>query len=88
MEALFFYFFFIAFSLTGPDYLSTIFTEEFYHFIGRYKFVIAFENSICNDYITEKLWRPLTIGVVPIYFGAPNVRVNITVWLLLFRRKK
>lgn len=34
---------------------------------------MAVENAECPDYITEKLWRPLTLGVVPIYWGAPNV---------------
>lgn len=63
-------------SLTGDDYLSTLDTDEFSKFVARYKFVIAYENSICNDYITEKLWRPLILGVVPIYFGAPNVDVK------------
>lgn len=67
---------FNIFRLSGDDYLSTLDTDEFYKFIARYKFVIAYENGVCNDYITEKLWRPLTLGVVPIYFGAPNVMVK------------
>lgn len=66
---------FYPFSLSGEDYLNTIDTDEFRKFIARYKFVIAHENSVCNDYITEKLWRPLILGVVPIYYGAPNVQV-------------
>ena len=37
------------------------------------KFYLSWENSVCTDYITEKLWRPLADGVVPLYFGAPNV---------------
>lgn len=41
--------------------------------LGKYKFVIAHENSIARDYITEKLWRPLAAGAIPIYVGAPNV---------------
>ncbi len=40
---------------------------------GQYKFVIAFENSILEDYVTEKLYDPLLAGSVPIYMGAPNV---------------
>lgn len=67
----------MIFSLTGDEYLSTINSDEFYKFIARYKFVIAYENSVCEDYITEKLWRPLIVGVVPIYYGAPNVQVII-----------
>lgn len=58
----------------SEDYLSTIETEEFYKFIGRYKFVISYENGVCVDYISEKLWRPLSIGIVPIYFGSPTIR--------------
>lgn len=41
---------------------------------SHYKFVIAFENSILEDYVTEKLYGPLLAGSVPIYMGAPNVR--------------
>lgn len=41
---------------------------------SQYKFSIAFENAICHDYITEKLWRPLTAGSVPIVRGSPTVR--------------
>ncbi|XP_065176164.1 alpha-(1,3)-fucosyltransferase 11-like [Sycon ciliatum] len=52
---------------------SEMFKDSFYSVLGRYKFIIAFENGICDDYITEKLWRPLHLGTVPIYRGAPNV---------------
>lgn len=47
--------------------------ESFYQILAKYKFILAFENAICDDYITEKLWRPLKLGVVPVYYGAPNV---------------
>jgi len=43
--------------------------------VGKYKFTIAFENAICDDYITEKLWRPLIVGSVPIYYGSPSFKV-------------
>jgi alpha-1,3-fucosyltransferase 10 len=42
--------------------------------IGRYKFTLAFENSIAVDYVTEKLYDALVAGSVPVYLGAPNVR--------------
>lgn len=58
------------------DYLNTISSDEFYHFIARYKFIIAYENSVCDDYLTEKFWRGFHTGVVPIYYGAPNFKVN------------
>lgn len=41
---------------------------------GQYKFVVAFENSILEDYVTEKLYDPLLAGAVPVYLGAPNVQ--------------
>ncbi|XP_065176163.1 alpha-(1,3)-fucosyltransferase 11-like [Sycon ciliatum] len=50
-----------------------MFQQGFYDVLRKYKFIIAFENGICDDYITEKLWRPLHLGTVPIYRGAPNV---------------
>lgn len=48
--------------------------QAFYQILAHYKFIQVFENAVCDDYITEKLWRPLKLGVVPVYYGAPNVR--------------
>ena len=39
----------------------------------QYKFVIAFENALAKDYVTEKFYNPLYANSVPIYFGAPNI---------------
>ena len=36
----------------------------------QYRFYFAFENSNCFDYITEKTWRSLFSGMVPIINGA------------------
>jgi hypothetical protein len=41
--------------------------------IARYKFTLAFENSIATDYVSEKFYDPLIAGSVPVYLGAPNV---------------
>ncbi|NXJ64432.1 FUT10 fucosyltransferase, partial [Rostratula benghalensis] len=46
---------------------------NFYKILAQYKFILAFENAICEDYITEKLWWSLKLGVVPVYFGSPSV---------------
>eukprot|EP00062_Callorhinchus_milii_P001575 gi/632936830/ref/XP_007896257.1/ PREDICTED: alpha-(1,3)-fucosyltransferase 11 [Callorhinchus milii] len=48
--------------------------SEFMRFIANYKFHIAMENAICDDYMTEKLWRPMHLGSVPIYRGSPVVQ--------------
>ncbi|XP_030066258.1 GDP-fucose protein O-fucosyltransferase 4 isoform X1 [Microcaecilia unicolor] len=55
---------------------STATTEdsEFLAFVSRYKFHLAMENAICPDYMTEKLWRPMHLGAIPIYRGSPSVR--------------
>ena len=41
-----------------------------YRLLFEYKFYLAFENSLCDDYITEKLWRNYESGLVPIVYGA------------------
>jgi hypothetical protein len=40
--------------------------------IARYRFTLAFENAIAEDYVTEKFYDPLIAGSVPVYLGAPN----------------
>ncbi|KAH9495264.1 Alpha 1,3 fucosyltransferase [Bulinus truncatus] len=48
--------------------------SDFYELISRYKFALAMENAVCPDYITEKLWRPLMVGTVPVVFGSSRVQ--------------
>ena len=43
-------------------------------FLRKYKFQLALENAVCDDYMTEKIFRPLEIGSVPIYYGSPKAR--------------
>lgn len=57
-------------SMEGPDLGAATKLET----IGRYPFCIAFENSVCADYVTEKLFDPLKAGTVPVYLGASNVK--------------
>ncbi|KAI0207363.1 Alpha-(1,3)-fucosyltransferase C [Lamellibrachia satsuma] len=37
-----------------------------------YKFYLAFENTICADYVTEKVWERLNLDIVPIVLGGAN----------------
>jgi hypothetical protein len=41
--------------------------------IKAYKFTLALENAIAEDYVTEKFYDPLIAGSVPVYLGAPNI---------------
>jgi hypothetical protein len=45
--------------------------------LHHYKFYLAAENSREPDYVTEKLWQGLRAGAVPVYLGAPNVRLYL-----------
>lgn len=69
--------FYINFSLS-ENYIGRLDDEEFFAFVAQYKFTLAFENAVCDDYITEKLWRPLIVGSVPVYYGSPTFKVKIT----------
>ncbi|XP_042884244.1 alpha-(1,3)-fucosyltransferase C-like [Penaeus japonicus] len=39
---------------------------------NSYMFYLAFENSICEDYVTEKFFKALTLDVVPVVLGGAN----------------
>ena len=38
----------------------------------NYKFYLAFENSICVDYVTEKLFNTFLLPIVPVVLGGAN----------------
>jgi hypothetical protein len=35
-----------------------------------YKFYLSFENSLCRDYVTEKLWKINQFNIIPVVMGA------------------
>lgn len=42
-------------------------------FVRQYKFTIAFENESYPGYTTEKIFEPMLVGSLPIYWGNPLV---------------
>lgn len=53
-----------------PDAAWKKHLTEFY---SEYKFVLAFENALEVDYVSEKFWLTIQAGSVPVYMGAPNI---------------
>lgn len=42
-------------------------------FQSQYKFTLAFENEGSRNYFTEKIYHPLLVNSVPIYWGDPGI---------------
>jgi len=42
--------------------------------LNEYKFTIAYESSLQEGYITEKIIHPLSVGSIPIYSGGSRVK--------------
>jgi len=66
------------YSISLQDTLSGMDHGDFYGLLSKYKFVMAAENAVCDDYITEKLWRSFYVGTVPIIYGSPSIKVRLT----------
>ena len=45
-------------------------------FLRSYRFNIAFENTIMDGYVTEKISEALAAGCIPIYRGSPSVELD------------
>ncbi len=45
----------------------------------HYRFYLSFENSLCPDYVTEKLYRPMTYDTVPVVFGGSDYSIYLPV---------
>jgi hypothetical protein len=42
--------------------------------IRRYKFYLAFENSLKKGFISERYWEALMSGTIPVYLGPPDIK--------------
>ena len=59
-------------------------TTEKFEFISNYKFVISFENEVSESYITEKVFEPLLVGAIPIYYGCNNLQLDFNTNRVLY----
>ena len=54
-------------------YSTKLFSSPCFQMINAtYLFYLAFENTICDDYMTEKTLRTLELDVVPVVYGGAN----------------
>ncbi|KAI4475889.1 hypothetical protein M0804_014020 [Polistes exclamans] len=57
----------------GDDNTCPLSRDCFYDiFEPQYYFYLSFENSLCHDYVTEKLYKALRYNIVPIVYGGAN----------------
>merc|ERR1719239_562007 len=44
-----------------------------FHLVNtKYRFYLAFENALCKDYVTEKIFNALRLNTIPVVFGGGN----------------
>ena len=55
------------------------FASECEQKLRRYKFGIAFENSLCQDYVTEKYWDAIYRGSIPVVHGGSRYDAKLVI---------
>jgi len=48
-------------------------SKEYIKELSNYKYIFAAENTFKETYITEKICNAFLAGIIPIYFGAPDI---------------
>ena len=43
--------------------------DVYVHTLSKYKFYLSLENSLCRDYVSEKLFLAMYAGTIPIVYG-------------------
>ncbi len=63
---------------SGGKFLNNIGSrvKDRFDFIKPYKFTLAFENSSYPGYTTEKIFEPMKVNSIPIYWGNPKVSTD------------
>ena len=55
------------------DGVAPLASSDLEKLLKQYKFYLAFENQNCEDYVSEKFFRAIYTGLVPIVIGATNI---------------
>uniref|UniRef100_A0A3B5KK60 Fucosyltransferase n=1 Tax=Xiphophorus couchianus TaxID=32473 RepID=A0A3B5KK60_9TELE len=63
----------------GRAFNKHIADKDYNPIVSSCKFYLAFENSVHEDYITEKLYNPLSLGTVPVVLGPTRENYEIFV---------
>jgi hypothetical protein len=48
-------------------------------FISDFKFTFAFENTSHPGYVTEKIYEPMFVNSIPIYWGSPVIHLDFNI---------
>lgn len=59
-------------------------SPDYFDFIGKYKFMICFENKSQPYYLTEKLINAYHANTIPIYWGCPNAHEFVNMDAILY----
>lgn len=51
--------------------------EDKWTALAPYRYSIAFENSVFDDYFTEKVTDPIMAGALPLYYGSRNLERHL-----------
>jgi hypothetical protein len=60
-----------------PSGMSLDNKEDRQALLKKYMFHLVIDNSQDPDYVDEEVWEALRAGVIPVYFGAPNIKDHV-----------
>eukprot|EP01048_Picozoa_sp_COSAG05_P001909 COSAG05_NODE_70_length_22091_cov_108.202164_9_plen_152_part_00 len=45
--------------------------------LSQFKFLLTFENNLCDHYMSEKVWKAYGLGVVPVVFAGSGATASL-----------
>jgi len=65
-----------VFNNTGTKLPGRGDTKDKVDYLSNFKFTISFENQQASGYQTEKIFHPMMVGSIPVYWGNPTVKTD------------